>query len=136
MAQEFSRVDKLKEEISAMFQEYKRIIRSSTPFGQATITALIIGVADVIVTFTDAMWLAGDMSMNIHWYHPYIAGGLITGLVMMIWSFLYLHTCVKQFHKKQVRKEKLAKSKAQASLATHTPTHCDRRVKVKALARA
>lgn len=107
----------------SIYREIKRLHRklfvNTSPFAKAAITALVIGVGDLIATGTDIAWLIGDMLRDGAVYHPYIGIGLLIAFIVMLLSFYWLYVSIYRFMKnKDNRRQK------RQMLRVHAVSHC------------
>lgn len=86
---------------------HAKLFRSNTPFAYASITALIIGIGDLIATGTDLFWLYGDMQHGARSYHYITCIGLLSAELVMLLSFIWLYMAVHRFLAKKEAAEML-----------------------------
>lgn len=90
----------------------------------AAITAVVIGVGDLVATGTDIYWLYGDMSIQTHNHHYPVLIGLALAELIMIASFIWLFRSIKGFNKKKAKKARELYRK-QHMHHDLTPKHCN-----------
>lgn len=83
----------------------RRIFKAHTSFGYAAVTAIVIGVGDLIATGTDIVWLIGDMSHGAHLYHWFVGIGLGVAELIMFASFLWLFKSIYCYVNNRSKKE-------------------------------
>lgn len=76
---------------------HKKLLLSKTPFGYAAVTALIIGIGDLIATGTDIFWLLGDMAIQTHSHYVPVLVGLTIAESIMAFSFIYLYLSINKY---------------------------------------
>lgn len=89
---------------------HRKIFTNNSPFAAAAVTALVVGVADVVAVVADLIWLGGDiMHAGLAPHHAYVGVMLTIALVALIASFIWLYRSIIWFISK---KEKVGTYKA------------------------
>lgn len=89
---------------------HKRIIKDKNEFARASVCALVIGIADLMATGTDILWLVGDMNIQTHAHHYPVMIGLVSAELVMAASFIWLYMAIHRYltskDKKRIRLQK------------------------------
>lgn len=111
-------------------KKMRKLLSNRSPFALAAVTAIVIGVGDLIATGTDILWLVGDMSRDAHGYHYPVFVGLALAFFVMVASYYWLIKSVITYLK---RHEKMHGKKCDDcklySPPVLGPTHCGKKDK-------
>jgi hypothetical protein len=89
---------------------HRKIFTNNSPFAAAAVTALVVGVADVIAVVADLVWLGGDIiHSGLAPHHAYVGTMLTVALIALVASFIWLYRSIISFIAK---KEKVGTYKA------------------------
>lgn len=96
---------------------HTKILLNKTPFGYAAVTALVIGVGDLVATGTDIIWLLGDMAVQTHSHHYPVLFGLTLAELIMAISFIWLYRSINAYLIKCEHKRIEARARAETKRA-------------------
>lgn len=114
--------------MSTLKQAYTALNDHHNEARQMIVCAIVIGLADIIVTAGDIVWLIGDFLHSPQKHHYLVGSILIPGLILMIASFVWLYKAILRRTKRHLKW--IAKKKAQQQVQwerlhkLNYPTHC------------
>lgn len=106
-----------------MQQLYHHLKDDKTENREMIVCAIVIGIADILVTLTDFIWLICDYYHAQAPHHPYIGTALAIGLIVMLASFVWLWRAIKRRIDKRKRRQQQQWERTHKMYSV--PKHCD-----------
>lgn len=106
--------------MSKLLKYHLKLFNFNSPFALAVIAGLVIGLGDLVATFSDLIWLFGDMHIETHAHHWPVLIGLTIAFIIMVLSFYWLYKGTTKYMRKMKKKAKFHAKYDEA----HTPNHC------------
>jgi hypothetical protein len=76
---------------------HKDIFTNTSPFGRMAVTAIVIGLGDLMCVIGDLVWLFGDMSIDIHPHHYIVLVILTAAMLVIVASFIWLYVGICRY---------------------------------------